>query len=101
MRSKYGDIPPETVKLNSMDIVNQIFKLLPLKENNDNDLDFHFSTLLFRLNGMAQLFPEEPRWITIMALLESARTEDNFKLYRKAILDCCSLVRSIRGDIYA
>lgn len=98
MKCKYGNIQQSSLSLNSNDIINQIFKLLPYKESQEKDLQSHFTTILFRINGMAQLFPSEPRWITVMALLESAKEENDFRLYRKAILDCCSIVRNITGD---
>lgn len=98
--SKYGDISLEALKSNCSDIINQIYKLLPLKESDSPDLPYHFSTLLFRIRGISSLFPYESRWITIMSLIESARTETDFKLYRKAILDSCSIVRVI-GDTNA
>lgn len=98
MESKYGNIQQNTLSLNSNDLINQIFKLLPYKENQEKNLESHFTTILFRINGMAKLFPTEPRWITVMALLESAKSEKNFKIYRKAILDCCSIVKTISGD---
>lgn len=93
--SKYGDVSIEALRSNCSDITNQIYKLLPLKESDSPDLPYHFSTLLFRIRGVSSLFPYESRWITIMSLLESARTEKDFKLYRKAILDSCSIAKSI------
>lgn len=93
--SKYGEISMAALKSNCSDITNQIYKLLPLKECDSPELLYHFSTLLFRIRGMSSLFPCESKWITIMSLLESAQTETDFKLYRKAILDSCSIAKSI------
>lgn len=101
MRSKYGHLPNISINQNSNDLINQIFKLLPYKEQNDERLKYHFTTLLFRLRGMAFLFPNQPKWITVMALLESAQEENDFKLYRKAILDSCSIIKSMTDNIYA
>ena len=37
--------------------------------------------------------------LTLMSILENARREDDFKKYRKAILDACALVDEIEeGD---
>lgn len=94
-KSKYGSLPKEALSSNYTDVINQIYKLLPMKENNSTDLSYHFSTLLFRIRGLSSLFPKESRWITIMALLEAASTEQDFKLYRKAILDSCSIVKGM------
>ena len=94
-KSKYGTLPKEALASNYSDVINQIYKLLPMKENNSSDLSYHFSTLLFRIRGLSSLFPKESRWITIMALLEAASTQQDLKLYRKAILDSCSIVKGM------
>lgn len=92
----YGSVPVKALRNNFSDIINQVYKLLPLKEeSNNSELDFHFSTLLFRIRGMSTLFPNEPRWITVLALIESARHESDFRLYRKAVLDSCSIIKSL------
>lgn len=91
----YGSVPTKALRSNFTDIVNQIYKLLPLKEDNDPELNHHFSTILFRIRGMSTLFPRESRWITVLALLEAARYESDFRLYRKAVLDSCSIVRNL------
>lgn len=91
----YGSVPVKALKSNFVDIINQIYKLLPLKENNDPELSYHFTTLLFRIRGMSVLFPNESKWITILALIEGAKNEKDFKLYRKAILDSCSIVKQL------
>ena len=38
----------------------------------------------------------QPELITIISLLAYAREEDDFKKYRKAILDACGLVERIK-----
>ena len=101
MTSKYGYIPNISIIQNSNDLINQIFKLLPYREQKDKRLNYHFTTLLFRLRGMTLLFPEQPKWVTVMALLESAQEEDDFKLYRKAILDSCSIIKDMTDNTYA
>ena len=88
----YGSLPMIAVKNNYRNLINQIFKLLPLKEENDPDIEAHFSSTLIRIRGMSCLFPHEPKWITVLALLESAKHEHDFKIYREAILKSCSII---------
>lgn len=94
-KSLYGTLPASALNSNYNDVVNQIYKLLPLREKEIPDLSYHISTLQFRIRGISQLFPNESKWITVLSLLEAAKTEKNFSLYRKAILDCCSMVKSM------
>lgn len=101
MISLYGDIPKEYVYQNIDDLIGQIFKLLPYKEENNECLDYLFTTLLFRISGLVKLFKNTPELLTVMSLLESARTESRFYLYRKAILDSCSLMKKIQEELDA
>lgn len=100
MQTKYGELPNELVTKNESNLIDQIFRLLPYKEYHIEgiDLDYCFETLQFRITGMARIFPQYPEWLTIMCLLEAAKTESNFRLYRKAILDCCSMVKEIQDS---
>lgn len=99
MHSIYGDISNESFCENIDDLIGQIFKLLPYKETQDERLDYHFTTLLFRISGMSKVFNNVPELLTIMSLLESARTESNFRMYRKAVLDSCSIMKKIQVKI--
>lgn len=99
MHTVYGDIPSDSFCENIDDLIGQIFKLLPYKESNDERLDYHFTTLLFRISGMTKILNNTPELLTIMSLLESARTESDFHLYRKAILDSCSMMKKLQGKI--
>ena len=69
---------------------------MPYKESNYPLLDEYFDALLFRLNGLNQLFMNQTEILTLMSLLEAARHENSFKKYRKAILDATALVDSIK-----
>lgn len=96
MLTLYGDISEELISSNLNDLIGQIFKLLPYKESNNENLNYHFSTLLFRLSGLTQVLNSTPELITVISILEAARTETDFKLYRKAVLDSCSILKKIR-----
>lgn len=99
MMSIYGEIPDKIVKENETDLIGQIYKLLIFRENSDECLDYHFKIVLFRITGMSNLFIQHPQWLTIISLLEAARNEDDFKLYRKAVLDSCSIVKTLKDEI--
>lgn len=92
---KYGDAPDKQIHSNEADLVNQIYRLLLAKEMDNPNLNYMFSTLLFRLSGLNAILLYPPELITVLSLLESAKTEKDFKLYRKAILDSCHIVNSL------
>ena len=99
MNTIYGDISTDSFCDNLDDLIGQIFKLLPYKESSDDRLDYHITTLLFRISGMSRIFSNIPELITIMSLLEAARTETDFHLFRKAVLDSCSMMKKVQDKI--
>lgn len=96
MNYKYGTIPAEQIHKEKENLKDAIFILLPYKESNYELLDKYFESLLFRINGLNNLFMNQPEIITLMSLLEAARYETSFMKYRKAILDATALVDSIK-----
>ena len=62
-------------------------------------MDSYFVSLQQRLFGLNSLLGSQAKMITLMSIIEAARYETDFKLYRKAILDACTLVDEIgEGD---
>lgn len=94
METKYGTIPYSQLLQNSEDLINRIFSLLPKKEKGYPNLQYEITSLLFRINGMNKLLNQPPELFTVMCLLEAAKDEPDFHLYRKAILDSCSIIHN-------
>ena len=96
---KYGNLPSSQIHEEKIRLQGAIYKLLPYKEDNYELLDKYFVSIQQRINGLNILFGEQAKIITLMSILEHARYEDDFKEYRKAILDACALVDEIEeGD---
>ena len=99
MLCKYGDISSSQIHEEKERLQKAVFKLLPYKEEGYEFLDAYFVSLQQRIAGLNHLFGEQAKVLTLMSILESARYEDDFKEYRKAIFDACSLVDEIKeGD---
>ena len=96
MDYKYGTLTSEQIHAEKEKLKDAIFILLPYKESNYELLDKYFESLLFRINGLNNLFLNQPEIITLMSLLEAARHEESFMKYRKAILDAWGLVELIK-----
>ena len=92
----YTEIPSSQILAEKEYLRSAIFKLLPYKEESYEYLDNYFGSVLQQLNGFNKLTGFQPEIITIMSLLEYARETDNFKDYRKAILDACGMVERIK-----
>lgn len=92
----YSEVPPSQIAAEKDYFISAIFKLLPYKQSNYEYLDEYFESVLQRLVGFNKLSGFQPTVITIMSLIEYARQENDFKKYRKAILDACSMVDCIK-----
>ena len=95
----YTEMSPNQIVAEKQYLLSAIFKLLPYKQDSYVYLDNYFESVLQRLIGFNKISGDQPEVITIISLLEYARQENNFKKYRKAILDACGLVKLIKeGD---
>lgn len=98
----YVEVPPSQIAAEKKYLISAIYKLLPYKENSYEFLDNYFESVLQQLTGFNKISGFQPETITIISLIEYARHEDNFKKYRKAILDACGMVELIKeSDINA
>lgn len=97
----YTEVPPCQIAAEKKYLLSAIYKLLPYKENAYENLDNYFESVIQRLFGFNKISGYQPEVITIISLVEYARQEDNFKKYRKAVLDACGLVELIKeGDAH-
>ena len=92
----YLEAPPSQIAAEKQYFVAAIYKLLPYKENSYEYLDNYFESVLQRLVGFNKISGEQPEIITIISLVEYARQENDFKKYRKAVLDACGLMELVK-----
>lgn len=74
--------------------VNNVFKILPLKEK-DKSWEKHLTSLLKELSGIESLV-EEAYFIAVLGKLESLFTEEDMAFFRKTVLDSITLVKKIK-----
>ena len=99
MDSKYGVIDNQQLSNNYEDIAKQIFSCLIKKEESDTNLSFFITCLIHRIHGLNSIVGSQPELITVMSLLEDAKIEHNFRIYRKFILDACSIMYRLKNDM--
>ena len=100
---KYNlDISSETIQKNLKRIVNQIYKLLPLREEKE-DWEKPLSTLMEELSGMNNLLiGEQQLFFSLLCKMEGLfqlTGEEDFLLYRRTIFECLSLLDEIRQNV--
>lgn len=102
MTIKYGiEIKDEAVHKNLDKIVNQIFKLLPNREEG-GDWQSPLSNLITELGGMSSLLENHTNLFTLLCKLEALKTlteEKDFYTFRKTIFECLNLCSMIKKEV--
>ena len=93
------EVKKEDVIHNLDRIQSQIFKLLPMREEN-LEWDKPLETLILELCGLnALLDTTNEKLLTLCSKLQGLlvqKDEDNFMLYRRTIFECCGLIDKIK-----
>ena len=98
METKYANlvIDEETYEFNINRLTNQIWKLIPMKENQEN-WKGQLDSVLLEVAGLGELFNSSKKFLVLFTKLEGLGAGDwSFDLYRKTVFECISLLREIR-----
>lgn len=96
MKTKYVNIPSPILSEYKDSLINRIWVLLPLREENCPTIKENVERLNRELSGLLKMGSEQNKYIiTIMSLLENSLSETDFKKYRSDILRCCELTKKI------
>jgi len=102
MITKYGiDINNKNIQANFNRIGNQIFKLLPMREEGKNWIK-PLETLTVEVIGWCSLLPDQKDLLALCAKLEGLKAcgeDSDFKFYRRVIFEACSLVDKIKNEL--
>lgn len=93
------DLPRETVNKNVMRLTNQIWKLIPMREHNE-DWKKQLDTVILEIAGLNEIFIWSPQFLQSLSKLEGLKmTEDiDFSLYRKTVFEVISLVQEFKNE---
>ena len=98
----YADIDAAAIQNNLKTITNQIYKLLPNREEGI-DWESPLATIMEELAGMDRLFIDHKDvFFPLICKLEglfSLTSEEDFFLYRRTIFECLSLVGQVKRVI--
>ena len=101
---KYNiEIDTAAINENIKRLTNQIYKLLPNREENI-DWQTPLSTIIEELGGMSRLLENHDVLFTLLCKLEGLYTlteENDFFLYRRTIFECLNLLSTLKGEIEA
>lgn len=89
------DFTTESINSNLERLSRQLWKVIPMRENQE-DWKKQLSTVLLELRGMSKIFDGVQEFLILNIKLEGAKTEKNFRIYRKAIFDSLELIGALK-----
>lgn len=95
---KYGaDIPQELFEKNITRLTNQLWKLIPMRENEEN-WQKQLNTVIIEITGMNELLIYKPEGFQLLTKLEGMLQIEgmSFDLYRKTVFECISLLQGLK-----
>lgn len=91
----------EVLMKNRRRLVNQMWKLIPMKENGENWIA-HLDTLIEEVYGLGEIFSEELDFLILVSKLEGLKSEiceNDFMLYRKSVFRCIDLLTRVMDSV--
>lgn len=99
---KYYDIEfNNTIIIRDMRrLVNQIWKLLPMREN-DEDWQKQLDSVLIEIRGLGKMFGDELNYLIIISSLEGLTENTDFIVFRSEIFSIISMMTELINIIHA
>ena len=79
-------------------LTNQLWKLIPMRENEENWIG-QLDSLHIEISGLGSLakINEDENFLILLSKLEGLRVKDSsFSVYRKTVFECISLLKELR-----
>lgn len=93
MITKYGDIEVTGLQSNVKRLTNQLWKLIPIKEN-EEDWQKQLDTVVIEITGINEIFVLDSILLQLLSKLEGLRVLDvPFDLYRKTVFESITLLQ--------
>ena len=95
------DFSIDTINTNIKRLTNQVWKLIPMRENNE-DWNKQLITVIIEIAGLSNIFIAVPQFLQLLSKLEglSVKVEEiPFEMYRKTIFESISLLQEISHAI--
>ena len=91
------DFPKEVIVKDVMRLTNQIWKLIPMREH-EEDWKKQLDTVIIEIAGLNEIFLFEPQFLQILSKLEGLKVVENieFQTYRKTIFEVINLLQEFK-----
>ena len=96
MITKYGfDINMVILEADIKRLINQLWKLIPMKENNEA-WQKQLSAITIEISGLNEIFSNNVSYLILLSKLEGLKdTNIDFAVYRKTVFESISLLDEI------
>lgn len=96
MLNKYGlSFSYDAINKNVMRLTNQLWKLIPMRENNE-DWKKQLNSVKIEIVGLNEIFIQNPLFLQLLSKLEGLQvSEIDFFDYRKTIFESINLLQEI------
>lgn len=94
---KYGiNFPAEVTEQDLKRLVNQLWKLIPMRENEEN-WNLHLKVIIEEISGLVKIFKDKPSGLILLSKLEGLDSEvcNDFMIYRKTVFRCIDLLNQV------
>lgn len=95
--TKYGfNVNKNIINTNTNRLTNQIWKLIPMRENNEDWLS-QLNTVIIELSGLNEIFSFNGQFLILLSKLEGLKDETiEFLIYRKTVFEAITLLRGLQ-----
>lgn len=96
MVNKYNiDFSKEEIKDEVIRLTNQLWKLIPMWENNE-DWNKQLESVIIDIAGKDEIFLHNSHFLQLLSKLEGLRVEETeFIIYRKTVFECINLINEV------
>ena len=97
---KYNiDFPDKTLEADRIRLINQLWKLMPMRENNE-DWQSHLYILIEEITGLVKIFKDNVHGLVLLSKLEGLEAKEcnDFFVYRKTVFKCIDLLSRMMND---
>lgn len=97
---KYNiEIDIEVIKKDIARLTNQLWKLIPMREN-EEDWNKQLNTVIVEIAGLGELLSSDPLFLQLLSKLEGLGLIDTtFEFYRKTVFECISLLQGAKNGL--
>lgn len=90
------EVDKDTYNKNLKRLTNQIYKLLPMREESQ-EWDKFLNSIFLEIKGLNSLVGTREEFLPLISKLEALNAMEEFDMYRRTIFECLGLIGKMHG----